>query len=140
MREPTRCRPVRRFGSPSNTLYRYCLLYKYFSPHRMRHVVGLVGLLAASGSAWMHDWDSPASAWWGYGAMNGAIYSDSDVAFIASTYRVVVISACLGASNASVAMTIMGVSARIKALNPNIKVLQYWNMQQWACYNTAEPA
>ena len=105
----------------------------------MRHVVGLVGLLAASGSAWMHDWDSPASAWWGYGAMNGAIYSDSDVAFIASTYRVVVISACLGASNASVAMTIMGVSARIKALNPNIKVLQYWNMQQWACYNTAEP-
>lgn len=70
--------------------------------------------------------------------MDGGVFSGTDVAFIASTYRVVVISACLG-SNASVALTIMGVAAQIKALNPSVKVLQYWNMQQWACYSEGEP-
>lgn len=72
--------------------------------------------------------------------MNDGAFTDPQVAFIASTYRVVTLSTCLQpGDNASVANTIMGVAARLKALSPSIKVLQYWNMQQWACYNRGEP-
>ena len=86
-------------------------------------------------NSWVHDWITPSSSLWGYGAMNGLLFSDDDVAFIAKTYRVVAISACLGSINTSVADAIMSVAARIKAQNANVRVLQYFNMQQWACYN-----
>jgi len=95
---------------------------------------------STSSSSWAHDWDAPASAWWGYGAMNDGAFTDPQVAFIASTYRVVTLSTCLQpGDNASVANTIMGVAARLKALSPSIKVLQYWNMQQWAATTGASP-
>ena len=94
-----------------------------------------------SSAQWAHDWATPSSAFWGYGAMNGGgVFSDDTVAFAARTYRVVVLSACLGQNNASVSATIAGVAARLKAVNPAVRVLQYFNMQQWACYNVAEPA
>ena len=68
--------------------------------------------------------------------MNGGVlFSDAEVAFIASTYRVVVLSACVGSLNVSVASAIFNVTGRIKAQNPSIKVMQYFNMQMWACYN-----
>ena len=95
----------------------------------------------AAASIWSHDWATPASTLWGYGAMNGGgVLSDADVAYAARTYRFVVLSACLGPNNASVSSTIMGVAARLKAANPAVRVLQYFNMQQWACYDRAEPA
>ena len=94
----------------------------------------------ASDSPWAHDWATPASMRWGYGAMNGGgVLSDADVAYAARTYRVVVLSACLGAGNASVAAAIMGVAARLKAAAPAMRVLMYFNMQQWACYARDEP-
>ena len=49
-------------------------------------------------SAWAHDWDTPSSAWWGYGAMGGELFSDDTVAFVARTYRVVALSLCVGPS------------------------------------------
>ena len=96
--------------------------------------------LLFTAASWAHDWDTPASAWWGYGAMGGgAVFSDEAIAFAASTYRVVVLSICMGDNTTSVANAIMSVSAKLKARSPAIKVLQYWNMQQWACYNKDEP-
>jgi hypothetical protein len=89
---------------------------------------------------WTHGWDSLAAANWGYGAMGGgAVFDDADVAYAASTYRVIVLSICMGANTSSVAATVSSVAARLKALSPGLKVLQYFNMQQWACYNRAEP-
>jgi hypothetical protein len=70
----------------------------------------------------------------------GGVFSDDTVTFAAQTYRIIVISACLGTNNASVSTTIAGVAARLKAANPSVKVLQYFNTQQWACYNRDEPA
>ena len=90
---------------------------------------------ATTNVSWAHDWATPSSSLWGYGAMNGGLYSDAEVAFIATTYKVVVISACLGSLNISVADAIRSVAVRIKAQNANVKVLQYFNTQQWACYN-----
>ena len=99
-----------------------------------------LALLTAGAAAWTHDWATPASAWWGYGAMGASgVFSDAEVQFIASTYRVVVLSICMGSNSSSVASTLMSVSARLKALSPGIKVMQYFNMQQWACYNREEP-
>jgi hypothetical protein len=99
-------------------------------------VVLSIASLCLADSSWLHDWSTPASAWWGYGAMNGGqLFTDEEVDFIAGTYRVVVLSACLGSLNVSVADAIMSVSARLKARSPSIKVMQYWNTQQWACYN-----
>ena len=98
-------------------------------------------LCCASGQSggWEHDWATPASARWGYGAMGGGVFSDAEVAYAASAYRVIVLSICMGANTSSVAGTLAGVAARLKARNPAVKVMQYWNMQQWACYNRAEP-
>jgi len=90
----------------------------------------------SSPSSWAHDWTTPSSALWGYGAMNGGtLYSDDEVAFIASNYKVVVLSACLGSLNMSVADAVMSVAVRLKAKAPGIKVMQYFNMQMWPCYN-----
>lgn len=98
-------------------------------------------LASAAAAPWAHDWVSPASAWWGYGALNGGgAPDDATVAFAATTYRVIVLSACLGPGNASVSAFVMGVAARLKAANPTVRVLQYFNMQQWACYARTEPA
>lgn len=73
--------------------------------------------------------------------MNGGVFDNATVAFAARTYRIISLSACIGSwSNASVAETIMGVAARLKAANAAVKVLMYWNTQQWACYNAGEPA
>jgi hypothetical protein len=99
----------------------------------------VVPAASAPSSGWAHGWETPASAWWGYGAMSGSVFSDADVAFAARTYRVVVLSICMGANTSSVADTIIDVAARLKALAPGIKALQYFNMQQWACYNAEEP-
>ena len=67
------------------------------------------------------------------------MFSDEAIAFAASTYRVVVLSICMGDNTTSVANAIMSVSAKLKARSPAIKVLQHWNMQQWACYNKDDP-
>ena len=104
----------------------------------MRLALLLSAALRAAGD-WAHDWSTPASAWWGYGAMSGAVFSDQEVFFAASTYRVVALSICMGQNASSVASAIMSVSARLKAVSPSIKVLMYFNMQQWACYNKDEP-
>ena len=72
--------------------------------------------------------------------MVGRLFSDEEVAFIAKTYRIVVLSLCATTTmNTSVADAIMAVSARLKAVNPSIKVLQYFNMQEWACYLPTDP-
>lgn len=69
----------------------------------------------------------------------GEIFTDTQIAFAASTYKVIVLSICMGTNTSSVATTVMSVSAKLKALNPSLKVMLYWNMQQFACYNTEEP-
>ena len=92
------------------------------------------------GASWTHGWDTPAAAWWGYGAMNGGLYTDEQVAFVAKTYRVVVLSLCASpAQNTSVADGISGVAARLKAANPAVRVLQYFNVHQFACYPPTDP-
>ena len=94
-----------------------------------------------SSGLWVHDWSTPASAWWGYGAMGGSLFGHEDVVFISKTYRIVVLSLCATPQmNTSVSDGIMNVSARLKALNPAIKVLQYFNMNQWPCYLPTDPA
>jgi hypothetical protein len=57
-----------------------------------------------------------------------------------STHLLALPAAGSGANASSVADTIIDVAARLKALAPGIKALQYFNMQQWACYDRAEPA
>lgn len=106
----------------------------------LRGFLALLPLRAAV-SSWAHDWSTPASALWGYGAMNGgAALTDDAVAYAARTYRLVVLSACLGPNPANVSSFVMDAAARLKAANPAVRVLQYFNMQQWACYDRAEPA
>ena len=101
----------------------------------------LVSAARGAAASWAHDWATPASAFWGYGAANGgASFSDDTVAYAAKTYRVIVLSACLGPNNATVSEFVMDIAARLKAANPAVRVLQYFNMQQWACYDRAEPA
>ena len=83
----------------------------------------------AGAGTWLHGWDTPAAAWWGYGAMNsGGLFDDSEVALAGKTYSVIAISRC--GSSGSTAADIMNVSARLKAVNPKIKVIQYWNGEQ----------
>ena len=89
--------------------------------------------------SWKHDWNTPASAWWGYGAMNDAMFSDQQVAFIAQTYKVVVLSMCVSALNISVADAVRSVSAKLKTANSEIKVLQYFNVGFWPCYQKNDP-
>ena len=101
----------------------------------------LCGIATSAAAGWVHDWETPASLWWGYGAMGGGtVFSDTEVAYAAANYRVVALSMCMGANTSSVADTVMSVAARLKALSPTIKVMLYWNMQQFACYNKAEPS
>jgi len=97
-----------------------------------------VGVTPASQS-WKHGWDTPAAAWWGYGAM-GTDNGDDQLAFVAKTYKVVVFSKCVQPSeNISVSDAILNLTQRVKALIPNIKVLQYFNVQMWACYLKTDP-
>ena len=85
----------------------------------------------AGAGTWLHGWDTPAAAWWGYGAMNsGGLFDDSEVALAGKTYSVIAISRC--GSSGSTAADIMNVSARLKAVNPKIKVIQYWNGERAA--------
>eukprot|EP01043_Picozoa_sp_COSAG02_P009163 COSAG02_NODE_307_length_25111_cov_5.306693_3_plen_467_part_00 len=95
--------------------------------------------LVASG--WTHSWDSPASAWLGYGAFGEWVSSDAEIAFIAKTYKIVVLSLNNAdiTMNMSVAEATMNVSARLKAVNPALKVLQYFNMEMFAGYSNADP-
>jgi hypothetical protein len=91
-------------------------------------------------SGWKHDWETPASAWWGYGAMGGRLFADDEVAFLASHYKIVLLSLCqAGLKVSSVSAGIMNVSAKLKKANPDVKVLQYWNTDQWACYQRTDP-
>jgi hypothetical protein len=73
--------------------------------------------------------------------MNDGAPTDAAVEFAAQTYRIIVLSACLGPnSSAAVSTFVAGVAARLKRVSPSVKVLQYFNMQQWACYAPSEPA
>ena len=60
---------------------------------------------------------------------------NATVAYAASTYRVIVLSACLGPNNATVSTFVMDAAARIKAANPAVKVLQVrrcgWEQRTW---------
>ena len=60
--------------------------------------------------------------------MQGGGFTDAEVAVAAKTYSVVCLSLCNGAG--STAADIINVSARLKAVNPSIKVIQYWNGEQ----------
>ena len=72
--------------------------------------------------------------------MNGGqLFSGEELTFIASTYKVVVLSVCVGPLNISVTDAIFNVTAALKAINPSLKVMQYWNMQQFACYLRSDP-
>ena len=93
-----------------------------------------------AGSSWSHGWETPAAAWWGYGAMGGSLFTDAEVEFIAKTYKIVALSLCPSPMNISVSDGILNVTARIKAANPSVKVLQYFNTDQWACYPPTDPA
>lgn len=102
--------------------------------------LALCKVVCGETGSFVHDWSTPSSAWWGYGAMGGGeIFTDTQIAFAASTYKVIVLSICMGTNTSSVATTVMSVSAKLKTLNPSLKVMLYWNMQQFACYNTEEP-
>jgi hypothetical protein len=93
-------------------------------------------------SGWAHAWDTPASAWWGYGAFGSWVASDAEIAFIAKTYKIVLLS--LTNADATMGMSVsaatMNVSARLKAANPALKVLQYFNMEMFAGYSRTDPA
>lgn len=70
----------------------------------------------------------------------GADVPDDQVAFIADTYKVVLFSKCVQPSeNISVSDAIIGLAKRVKARNPSIKVLQYFNVQMWPCYLDTDP-
>lgn len=97
---------------------------------------------AAAAAGWAHDWNTPASAWWGYGAFGNWVSSDAEVAFVAKNYRIVLLS--LNNADATMHMSVtdatMNVSARLKAVNPALKVLMYFNMEMFAGYAKTDPA
>lgn len=71
-------------------------------PLQTSHVIAALALgVVGDGppAGWSHGWDTPADAWWGYGAMGGAVFTDDQVAFAAKTYKIVILSYCPGGSN-----------------------------------------
>ena len=74
--------------------------------------------------------------------MPARLFTDSEVDWISKTYSVVVLSGggFDAKLNMSIAQGVMNVSARIKARNPAIKVMQYFNMQGFAGYDSTDPA
>jgi hypothetical protein len=95
----------------------------------------LSGGVISTFSGWQHDWDTPASAWWGYAALPGRALTDAEINFTASTYSIVAVSG----GGVGVSEQVMNTSARLKAINPALKVLQYFNMQMWAGYSPNDP-
>ena len=120
---------------------------------------------ASSAGGWEHDWNSPASAWWGYGGLANRGLTDEQVEMVANTYKIVVLSMwvvvadifnvmqsilcvlicmrvftrCVGDLNVSVSETLRNISMRLKAVTPTIKVIQYFNVELWACYEASDP-
>ena len=112
------------------------------SLHQLACLCGSVAAAAPLAShGWAHDWETPASAWWGYGAYGDWAASDAEIEFIAKTYKIVLLSLTNAdiTMHMSVAEATLNVSARLKAANPSLKVLQYFNMQMFAGYSKTDP-
>ena len=90
-------------------------------------------------SGWQHGWDTPADSWWGYGGLNLSPLTEQEVSFIAKTYPITAISFCPGPQNATTQAGILAAAKELKAANPDIKILQYFNVDQFACYKPTDP-
>lgn len=71
--------------------------------------------MAGPPTGWAHGWDTAADAWWGYGAMGGALFTDSQLTFAAKTYKIVVLSLCPGGLN----VTTIGGVAQVSSVAAN---------------------
>jgi hypothetical protein len=104
----------------------------------------MAGALLASGAAalpskWAHGWETAGDAMWGYGGLIRQPLSADEVAFAAKTYPLIVLSYCPG-SNGTTAGGVQANARALKEQNPAVKVLLYYNVEQWPCYSTTDPA
>ena len=83
------------------------------------------------GPGWSHGWDNALGAQFvdfGYKAL-----SNAEAAFVASHYQIVSLEKCTGNPTET---TVWATAKQLKAINPKLKVLFYWDTHQYAqnCY------
>ena len=88
--------------------------------------------------AWTHGWNSALDSQFidfGYKLM-----SSSQASFVASHYKIVSIEKCTGSPKITTEMGFYASAQQLKAIDPQIKVLFYWNVKQVSltCYAAAE--
>jgi hypothetical protein len=102
-------------------------------------LVALATAEAILADKWAHGWDTAGAAMWGYGGIIRDWLTPEQIAFVAKTYPVVVLSYCPG-TNGTTAGGVEGNARALKQQNPAIKVLLYFNVEQWPCYVPTDPA